>query len=77
MIKSELVTACVPHTPPKPYYPRLKKSSISGTVILFTSHQTGVVVAAPESPAYVGSSKTDWAESSFVDYEGSVVLRNE
>ena len=61
-----------------PEYPRLMIGRESGTVVLFTDYQVGVVVHEGEAGVDpVGYSCASWAMSSFAQFDGTITLRND
>ena len=59
----------------KDEYPILKKSDITGLIVLFTSKKTGVAIKVDKSNR-IGQFSEDWLEDNFLPYTGTVTLEN-
>ena len=58
-------------------YPCLMKS-MSGIIVLFIDKHTGIVVSNEgDDDNNIGDYRTNWVESSFVLFEGSITLSND
>lgn len=58
-------------------YPCLKISD-AGLIVLFTSIETGIVIQPDKRNLYtVGQYGTDWMESKFTPFHGTITLSND
>ena len=62
--------ACIPE------YPKLKICITTERVVLFTSPETGVLVARLNSNKDVGKLSSNWNEGEFTTFNDEVVLSN-
>ena len=57
---------------PERGFPKLMVNNV-GTVVLFTSSQSGTVIY----PSEIGEMVNDWIPSYFVDFDGKLTLSND
>lgn len=60
-------------------YPKLMKSTVNGTIVLFSSYKCGTVVSDDGKPynESIGYYCDGWSMANFKDYNGSVILTND
>jgi hypothetical protein len=58
-------------------YPKLRKSNLYGTIVLFVAPRMGTVVSAGGGGNPIGYHSDSWSLESFEDFDGTVTLQNE
>lgn len=57
-------------------FPKLMRSKINGTIVLFSGEKMGMVVYTEAHGNFIGEFTSDWAMCNFVDFDESVLLSN-